>query len=229
MSDESRVITDAQIEHLIERLGGGDQKNTIIKLMTENKEYRDQRRELRAEVEDLKKKIPSEDTVILTDDEVKLWKSYQELGKPEDLKKTSSKIVELQGELDKRDRKDELTRVAGISGFKPSVFFDLAESKGLATEIREIEVDGEKVERAFVKFASDEKGAMLPMSEFVDSQLADYKPSLIVEDKGDDGRPFPNMRPGGKPPKKGATAAIAARIGEQYQTPSQRQEATKGA
>jgi len=237
MSDDDTKGDDkisAAIQSLLDKKGG-DSTEVIRLLLTENYGLRDDKRSLKNKISDLEKNMPAEGALILSDEDSKLFIAYKELGKLDEVKAKIDNEVKLQGELDKRDRSALFTTAAKAVGYKDSVLTDLAESKGLTIEMREIDTKDEtgktqKVPTPFVRVG--EKGEFSELTLFVESNLKDYIPSLkdanADDAKGpDDGITFPSQfrSPIRKPSdKKGETKSIVAKVTGQYKTPMQRQK-----
>jgi hypothetical protein len=225
MSDDGNnvvTITDDQLSRLVSR-HNNDESETIRHLLTENKNYRDQRKDLKDRIKELESKVPSEDSVVLTKEDAQELATYRELGKVDDIKEVAGKVESLQGELSKRDRHDTFKQSAQLAGYKEAVLVDLAESKGLSVEIRDVEVDGERQKYPFAKFNNDENGELKPLNELIESSLGDYLPSLVIEDKSGPNSPkVPRQGPSGGKPLEKVSGFEAVGMEKRYPRPSER-------
>lgn len=168
----------------------GDAIALAADLLADNAAYRRKNADLKAEADALKAKVPSEGTVVLTGSDAKLWDAYKAAGTPEQIAATAKERDELkvktsllETENASTKRETLLSRVADAAGFKHSVLVDQdARTPGLTYELKEVEVDGKKVERAFVRFKDGEGDSApvkeLTLDEFAALKWGDYLPSL---------------------------------------------------
>lgn len=123
---------------------------------------REQRRSLRKENEALKQKLPAEGSVVLSGDDVKLWESYQGLGKPEDLQSQLSDA--------KRERRQALlTRAAVRHGFKEKLLAKLLE--GTEIDVRDKDGDDE--------FIVGEGDKAKPITDLVETDWKEFADALV--------------------------------------------------
>ena len=168
-------------------------------LFDDNYSARRRNRELSDELREAKTKVPAEGSVVLSTEQAAQWAAYQALGNPEEVKNAIDEKSTLQGQLDSMARNTILRDVAEKSGFKFSVLQtadDLAKSRGknLTYELREVEEDGAKVMRAFVKDGDTQK----PLGEYAQEQWADLMPALVVQSdtQTQTGTPYPGQYAG---------------------------------
>lgn len=141
---------------------------------------RDSRRALQQQITDLQSKLPADGTVVLNADQAKLWETYQGLGKPEDVSKAIKERDEYQGELTTFRRNDVIKQAAEAHGYKPSALGKLPSLNGKQIEVREVEVEGQKAKRAFVKDGDKETG----LTEFIQERDAEFLPALAADGGG---------------------------------------------
>lgn len=161
-------------ERLLER-NGGNANNVAMLLFTENKELRDQKRQLEG-------KVPTVGAIVLSGDEAKTWAAYQALGAPEQVKQGLDERIQLQGKLSAQERDALLRTVAETAGYKASVLANLdrvakAEGKTLGFELRDTIVDGKTVKAAYVKDGDKDS----PLTDYAATNWADFMPSLTAQ------------------------------------------------
>jgi hypothetical protein len=155
-----------------------DAGELALKLFGENFDLREEKRQL-------KDKLPKEGSVVLTADEAKLFKAYQDLGiEPKDLKKAIDRLPELEKsnkELASMETLRELADV-GLDGskLKLSVLKDqIARFPDAAISFRtEKDKDGKESKAAFIKTTAD--AAEVSFNDFAAQNLSDYLPALKV-------------------------------------------------
>lgn len=145
----------------------------------------------------LKGKVPADGALILTGDDAKAWADYQQLGKPDDLRKTISDKDKLQGELGTLQRDGVLRDVAEAAGYKFTVLKDLDSKAKLSYAVKEIEQDGKKVKAVSV---TPEGGQEQALEAYATATWADYLPALRTTAQAAPGTRYPAQNAGGKPP-----------------------------
>lgn len=155
-------------EALLQR--AGDATALASRLYTENYEGREERRKLKAELDELRSKLPPDGHVVITADDAKLYEAYKALGKKPD------ELSELQGKLDGLRRDAVLSEAAKAHGYKSGVLKTLAQN--VAIEMRTVEKDGQKSERAFVLQAD---GKAVDLDEHAKANWQDFLPSLVEQ------------------------------------------------
>jgi hypothetical protein len=160
-------------------------------LYQDNYQAREKARQLQADNEAMKAKIPAEGSAVIPGDKAKLLELYEKLGKPEDL-------GQLQGELAAMRKAQIVAQAAAAHGFKSKVLGDLAAKATI--EMREVEKDGKKQSAAFVL---EEGGKATPLPEYAADHWADYLPALA------DAHPERKIQPGnGGDPKPANMAGM---------------------
>lgn len=152
---------------------------------------RESRRTLTQELVDLRGKQPGEGATVLTSDQAKVWEAYQGLGKVEDLTKAVKERDDLAGELGTFRRNAALQAAAEAHDYRPTALAKLPSLAGKGIETREIEVDGQKVKRAFVKDGDKEFG----LAEYIQQHDAEFLPALTAESGGAGGTQQRNGKP----------------------------------
>jgi hypothetical protein len=147
-----------------------------------NYDLRDKNRDLRHEVETLKKQVPGEGTLVLTKEQAAQWEAFQKLNlKPDEITAQLAAGKTAIEENAAHKRATALEKAAKIANFKPGVLKLLG--KDLNVEVREVEVtDAEgkitKVERAFVVSKDGDKETLTGLREFFKAQGEDVLASL---------------------------------------------------
>lgn len=200
----SPILTDEDldaVDQMIDRYGTPEE--AIHALRRDNYRYRDRIRRLRDGQEDVDP-VP-EGGLVLNGEEAKVWKAYRELGDdPTAIKTALTKKEELEQEQEKRTKAAKYAKAAKVVGYREDVLIDLAESKGLPIEMREVEVDGEKQEIPFIVREGEEAKRL---TEYVESDLSAYLAALKAteEDSKDNDKPgtrFPRTPAKGQGSKK---------------------------
>lgn len=199
LSDEDLDAVDSMIDRY------GTAEEAIHALRRDNYRYRERIRRLRDGQEDVDP-VP-EGGLVLNGEEAKRWKSYLELGDdPGEIKTALRKKEEYEKEQEKRDKQTKFAKAAKAVGYREDVLIDLAESKGLPIEMREVEVDGEKQEIPFVVREGEEAKRL---TEYAESDLSAYLAALKATDdeesKEEEGKPgtrFPRTPAKGQGSKK---------------------------
>lgn len=153
----------------------GDAMAFATQLFDENFHLREDKRVLGEELVAVKAKIPADDHVVLDPAEAQDYEAYKAIGKPKDIKDrlTSSETVET--ELADLKQKDVLREVADLHGYKLSILVDRDKAAGGLEISFKNDAKGNKV--AHVKDGDKET----PVTEFAETNWADYLPSLKVE------------------------------------------------
>lgn len=151
--------------------------------VSDNFRLREKLRQTRKELDDTRKKIPGEGTVVLTKDQVKLWEGFQKIGKSPE---------ELTGMLSEAETTARATRAAEAATalqWNPDVLQDLVSSKGLVIEMRETKVGTETKRLPHVVIVKDGVTTATRLDE-ADS-LKPYHAALsaTTETQGDTSRP----------------------------------------
>ncbi|MBA2666121.1 MAG: hypothetical protein H0U69_03680 [Trueperaceae bacterium] len=136
------------------------------------------------ERDELTKRVPGDDAVLLKGDDVKRW---EELTK---LDVDALKASALKGE--KIARQTFLTAVAEAEGFNPKTFAELVELRGVKIDAEE--KDG--VVAYSIALTQDGKESRVAVREHFEHAFADWLPALDVA-PGDSRRPPPTFTPAG--------------------------------
>lgn len=153
--------------------------------------------QLREDLRNTKGKVPAEGALVLTGDDAKAWTDYQQLGKPDDLRKTIGEKDKLQGELGTLQRDGVLRDVAEAAKYKFAVLKDLDGKAKLSYTIKEVEQDGAKTKAVFVQ---PEGGQEQALEAYATATWADYLPALRTTVWTVPGTRYPAQNAGGKPP-----------------------------
>lgn len=161
----------AGFQSLIDRLGS--ERATAEKLYQENHREREEARALKAERDDLRKRLPPDGAVVVSADDGAALSAYAALGKPDEIKAAIDELTTM-----RRDR--VLGAVAEVSGYEPAVLRDLDRLAGhLTYEVREVADKGLKVRRAFVCVkGADDAETWTPLSEYAEATWTAHMPAL---------------------------------------------------
>lgn len=157
-----------QLQGLLQR-HNNDAMAVIATLLAENHTLRGERR-------DLRERIPGQGAVVLTAEQATQWQTYQQLGAPDALRTQLDERETAQKELGQLRRERDVRAVAEVVNYKANVLLDRAQ--GLELEVAEVEENGAKQKRAFVK---SKDGQRTRLEEYAQANWADYLPALQVE------------------------------------------------
>ena len=143
------ALTEArlqQIERLIERLGKGDERSTIDKLL-------DEAAEARKRIRDLETAQPPNGAVILTGDDAQRWQQYTDLGTPDELTTIKQERDTFATDLRQSRRAAAIREAASAEGLNADKLDKLLPrllAEDASIEVREVK-DGDKMtKQAFV-------------------------------------------------------------------------------
>lgn len=182
--EQHRVNADEVAKQVLAALksqGGGE--SVSEQLIRENVIARERRREAEEALEELKKKVPAADAVVLTPEQAKDWTAYQALGKPDEVK---TKMSTLEGEIAKRDREIVMASAADAAGYKAAVLTKLPGAEKLKFEVREEQVDGKATKVAYVT-GSGEGAKTEKLSEYAEREWKDFIPALSADASSEGG------------------------------------------
>jgi len=97
----------------------GDPNAALRVLLSENHNYRDQLREVKA-------KLPADGHVVIDPDKAKLFAAYQQYGTPDEIKQGLYERDELSTTVAAHKRAREISDVAKLAGYDPDVLTTLA-------------------------------------------------------------------------------------------------------
>jgi hypothetical protein len=166
---------------LMARYGASPERlaEQLEKAYGENYSLREKNRGLGDQVKALEGNQKPEGAVILTGDEATAYEAYKGLGKPDEIKTALDERQALSAEVATAKRDGTLRDAAGAAGFKFAVLKDRAGE--LPIEIREVEVQGKKVNRAFIK---PEGGQEAELTAYAEQHWGDYLPALKATEQG---------------------------------------------
>lgn len=148
------------------------------RLAEELADARNETFKLREDKRVLKANQVPEGATVLSSEDAKKWAAFSELGAPEDVKKQIQLAESAIAERDGLKGEKVTNQAAALLGYKPDVLADLAKSKGFRVEI---EGEGEAA-KVVARYKDGEADAVKPMSEYAESLLAAYLPSLRATD-----------------------------------------------
>lgn len=218
MADEPNDKTAAQaLQSLLDK-HKGDAMALALQLVQENYELRHKNAGHRAEIEQLKGKVPAEGSITLSKADAQRWADYQALGKPEEVKQKlaetdayaalgkvdeiKAKLSEgeaLQGRLSAYEKEKQVREAAEAVGFNPVVLADRVGSAGL--EITSETKDGKPVKSVSIKVKEGEAEKSYPLVEYAEKNWGPYMASLKANgQQGQQGTRYIEQGAGGKPP-----------------------------
>lgn len=176
MSDEPNDIPDPT-QAFQSRLNkmNGDAMAFATQLFDENFRLREDKRALNEELTVLKAKVPADDHVVLTPAKAQEYEAYKAIGKPEEIQSRLDAGTTTESELAELKKKDILREVADLHGYKLSILVDRDKAVGGLEFSFKTDSKGDKV--AHVKDGDKDT----PITEFAETNWADYLPSLKVE------------------------------------------------
>lgn len=162
---------------------GEDTLGMARDLFAENYTTRRKNGELQSQITEIKAKLPTEGSKVLTVEEAQKWAAYQALGEPDKVKSLVEERSTLQGQLEAKVREVTLRKAAELSKFSYDALLDAdvltgAKGKKLSYEIREVDTNGEKAFVAFVKEGDVEK----PLTTYAEENWKSLLPSLVVKE-----------------------------------------------
>lgn len=152
----------------------------VAELENRNYQLRESNRTIGLERDALKGKAAPDGAVVLTADQAKLWEAYQGLGKPEDVTKALKDRDDAQTELGTFRRNAQIQQAAEAHGYKATALGKIPSLAGKAIETREIEADGQKVKRSFVKDGDKETA----LDAYIQEHDAELLPALTADGGG---------------------------------------------
>ncbi len=152
----------------------------IATLLADNYRLRQARRELRAELDQVKSSLPGDDKAVLSKKAAESLDAYAKLGGLDDLKAMVEKFPGLQEENRKLHRLSLVERASrnedGSMRYKPHVLLDILGS----TDIEGVDgEDGWQLRVAVPKEGTDEP-ELLPISEWLEAHRKDYLPAVMT-------------------------------------------------
>lgn len=207
-------------------IGTQNVDSQVQRLMTENFEYREKNRVMRAELDAAKGRIPAEGAVVLTGDDVKLFNDFKALNlKPAEVTTLQTEFKALQGEVTTAKRKDSIATAAHAEGYDPTVLGTLIGDQELVVKPVTEDVDGKNqaVDRAFIRTkGADNTVTETRLSEHIEKNHAKFIPSLTVGE-GDagstgstNGTEFPRQRASAKSGKPAEASAAKDYLKKRY-------------
>lgn len=199
------------IEELAEMLKGQqarlntEHEGAGAKLIGENFSLRAADTAQKAEIADLKTKLPAQGSVVLTPEQAQGFEAYKKLGTAEAVAATAAERDALKAAQAKSARRDLLDSAAAAHGFTPEVLRQLA-GDGLGFELKDEQRDGKTVPVAYVK--DGEKPAQA-LDVYAAAAWPKFMPSLKAESQPA-GTRFPSQSSGGKPPANDVVAQVLA-------------------
>lgn len=145
----------------------------------DNANLRAKGRELRAEIDDLTKKLPTDGSVSLSKEDALLWAAYQQLGKPEELKKKIEDADKVAKDLEALSREETLKKAAEATNLNLEAFREVAASRNLEIELGDMVVkEGDETKTVVIAYTKNKDGAKIKLEEYVEAELKAFLPAL---------------------------------------------------
>lgn len=180
--DEAAKKLLEQAQRMVARQGSGEA--AVVQLLTENKEYRDQIRDLRA-------KVPGEGAVVLSKADAAEWESFKKLGKAEEVAKLVKEHPVLVEFKTSRERTDTVREAARLAGYEPDVLVDIVAARNLSVEVKteKVKQKNEKGEEitatVMVPYVKPSSSAdAVPLTDYAKAHLTSYEPVLKAKGAG---------------------------------------------
>ena len=116
----------------------GDAKAALAALASENHTLRKQRRELR-------KKVPAEGALVLTQEQAAAWQAYQGLGKPEEVQAALGERDTLKEQVTRATREQTFRAAATAHGYNPDALAKFLAGRGVTLTETQATQDGKAV------------------------------------------------------------------------------------
>lgn len=181
---------DDRIRSQIENwLSGNSPREAIGQLLRDNFDQRDELRDLREEVRELRGQVPGEDAVVLEGEEADAFQELRERGGDlEDLQEAVQERDQLREDLANRERQDRIQTAADAHGLSAAALTRLVEQDGVDVTVEEEEEDGETVQVAYIQNGDGEDGGdPVPLQEYAEEEWAEFLPALQAEGSGGSG------------------------------------------
>jgi hypothetical protein len=150
-------------------------------LFTENYTLREDKRKLSSKLQEAEGKAPAEGSLVLSGDDAKAWNSITELNlSPDEIKAKLQSSSDTEKELAGLKRTELMRQIADAEGYKATVLSDILPDDA-PVEFKDHEKDGQKKKRAFIKIKENGADRELLLSEYLETNKADYLPALRVE------------------------------------------------
>lgn len=174
-----------QLVGMIDKRGGGESgaKAIALKLLDDNEKARNSKRIWKEKALELQKTAPKEGQVVLSKEDAAAYEEFKKLGTPAEVKTKVESAAALATEKATREKGDTVAKGAELAKLNPKLLARLAEKEGFVVELRDEKVDGKDVKVPYAR-KNEEKAATLPLAQFVDKELADYKPALLAKGDG---------------------------------------------
>lgn len=167
----------------------------LAEVLEDNYKLRDKNRTLTQERDTARGKAAPEGARMLMATEAAAYDAYVALGPAADLQSALTERDTLKQEIATTRRTESIRSAADAHGYKASALGKLRSLEGKTLETREVEVEGSKVKRSFVKDGTTET----PLPDFLAANEADLLPALTVDAGGGGaqqprGTPYPQQQ-----------------------------------
>lgn len=166
-----------EVAACIARYGGAEQAVGV--LLADNAGLRKYRRlaNKKATIDEVRAIIP-EGTQLLTKEEAAELAAFKLLGKPDEVKKKIDASEKLQGELEETRKKTNSEAAAESLGWNKEALVKVVDSEKLHVELRDEQVDGKPVKKAYVRKADAANEPLVALADYAEKHLTVFLPSL---------------------------------------------------
>lgn len=169
----------------------GDQSQRIQTLLTDNFALREAKRQLIAENDALKARVPADGSITLSGDEKATYEALVALKlKPADIATIVAEHATLKASVAQHAQEKGMTEAAAAEGYDATVLGTLVSGQDLVVKpVKEV-VDGEEkqVPRAFIQTkGADNVVTEQRLSEYITAKHPKFLPSLMAETDSDNG------------------------------------------
>jgi hypothetical protein len=199
MADEhTEPQGDEALEKLAGKLADAAGKNDVSALQTIVRDfYRDavdlrtKNRELNTQLKDLGKRLPKDGEVILSGADAKAYAEFQKLGIPTaELTKKLADGSAAQGRVAEYERDQTAYKAAELAGYKAKALRQIVRLHNLNLQLADIpdpsgarDEDGKvRKVRSPVVIPEGENAEAIPLTEYVDEHLGDFRDVLAVSE-----------------------------------------------
>lgn len=178
----SQSDLEAQVARLLEKQGGNSTA-LAMHLLTDNRKLRVKNRKANDRASAAEGKVPKDGQVVVSKEDNDALTAYKLLGKPEEVKTKIEKGATLEASNVERDRAEGIASAAKLAQIPQGTLLGkLADPKreNFVIELRDEVKEGKTVKVPFAK-KNEDKAAWMPLLDFVNKELAEYKPALFAK------------------------------------------------
>jgi hypothetical protein len=187
--EEGGGLSEAELESQVARLlekQGGNSTALAMHLLTDNRKLRVKNRKANERATAAEGKVPKDGQVVVSKEDADALTTYKTFGKPDEVKTKIEKGVTLEQSNVERERAESIASAAKLAQIPQGTLLGkLADPKreNFVIELRDEVKEGKTVKVPFAK-KNEDKAAWMPLTEFVNKELAEYKPALFAKSEG---------------------------------------------